>query len=40
MAVFGWNIGTKIRKRKETTIQPDSELQIYITQVDNMRKER
>jgi len=40
MAVIGWNIGTKIKKRKVTTIQPENELQKYITQIDNMMKER
>jgi membrane protein implicated in regulation of membrane protease activity len=40
LAVIGWNIGTKFRKRKETTIQPENELQKYITQIDNMMKER
>ncbi|MFX0184885.1 MAG: hypothetical protein ACFE95_17525 [Candidatus Hodarchaeota archaeon] len=40
IVVIGWNIGIRFRKRKETTVQSDNELQKYITQIDNMMKER
>lgn len=40
MAVIGWNLGIWFRKRKEITPQPDDELQKYITQIDEMMRER
>ncbi|MFX0015653.1 MAG: hypothetical protein ACFFB2_12025 [Promethearchaeota archaeon] len=40
LAVLGWNIGRRIQRRKATVIHPDDELQKYITQIDNMMKER
>ncbi|UCG03213.1 MAG: hypothetical protein JSW11_04325 [Candidatus Heimdallarchaeota archaeon] len=40
MAVLGWNIGLRFRKRQEIAPQPSDDLQKYITQIDEMMKER
>jgi len=41
MAVIGWNLGLRLRKRQEIiSPQPDDELQKYIAQIDEMMKER
>ncbi len=40
LAVIGWNIGLRFRKRREIAIQPEEDLQKYIAQIDDMMKER
>lgn len=40
LAVIGWNIGLRFRKRREIFPQPDDDLQKYIAQIDDMMRER
>lgn len=40
LAVIGWNIGLRFRKKREIAPQPDDEFQKYITQIDDMIRER
>ena len=40
LAVIGWNIGLRFRKRREIIPQPDDQLQKYIAQIDDMMRER
>ncbi len=40
LAVIGWNIGLRFRKRQEIAPQPDDELQKRIALIDDMMRER
>lgn len=40
MAVIGWNIGLRFRKKQEIAPQPADEFQKYISQIDDMMRER
>lgn len=40
MAVIGWNLGLRFRRKQEIAPQVDNELQKYITQIDEMMRER
>ncbi|MFX0206759.1 MAG: hypothetical protein ACFFDT_12300 [Candidatus Hodarchaeota archaeon] len=40
MAVIGWNLGLRFRRKQEIAPQANDELQKYITQIDEMMRER
>lgn len=40
LAVIGWNIGLRFRKKQEIAPQPADEFQKYISQIDDMMRER
>jgi hypothetical protein len=40
MAVIGWNLGLRFRRKQEIAPQIDNDLQKYISQIDEMMRER
>ena len=40
MAVLGWNIGLRYRKKQDISPEPENEFQKYIAQIDEMMRER